>query len=347
MMHTHLRRTLLLPALLLLAACESGNHPVDIPGTEAQMSRQARVYLDSALSIMQNHSLHRHEVQWPTVRAEAYARARGAQLPAQTYSAISATLKSLNRHSFFIPPNAEGGGGGGAPSPWPALMASRLQGKFGYVRTATFSGGNADVHAQEYHDLIRDVDTAGACGWIVDLRWNPGGNMWPMLAGVGPMLGEGSPGAFIDADGARIPWYYAGGVAGMELNGQSVANARASRPYRLRREAPPVAVLTGNNTASAAEAVAIAFRGRADTRSFGIRTAGVPTANQGYPMPDGATLVLTTAWEADRNGVIYRTHLVPDEEIIGNTTQNPNPGIDDTLARAVEWLGAHAACRVG
>ncbi|HEX6373569.1 MAG TPA: S41 family peptidase [Longimicrobium sp.] len=337
------RRAPLLLAALLLAACESPNAPAEVPGTDVRMSRGAREYLDSALAIMQNHSLHRHEVDWEKLRREAYARASGAELPAQTYNTINTLLKTLNRHSFLIPPSGTLGGGG-APSIWPLLGAAHLEGRFGYVRTSTHTG-SPDNHVQDYHDLIRDVDAQGTCGWVVDLRFNPGGNMWPMLAGVGPILGEGSPGAFIDSDGVRMPWYYAGGVAGVEIGTQRQAAARAARPYRLRREAPPVAVLTGTHTASAAEAVAIAFRGRPDARSFGLMTDGVPTANQGFAMPDDALLVLTTAWEADRNGVIYKTALVPDETIIGNITQNPNPVVDDTLARALEWLGAHPACQ--
>lgn len=337
------RSALLLAAAVVLAGCESPSQPGEGPESRAGMSRVAFLYLDSALTIMQNRSLHRHEVDWPRFRAEIYLRASGAQTPMQTYGAINHALKTLNRHSFFIPPDAALGGGG-APSPWPPLAAAHLEGRVGYVRTQTFSGGNPDPHAQDYHDLIRDVDAQGTCGWVVDLRFNPGGNMWPMLAGVGPLLGEGSPGAFVDADGVRMPWYYAGGVSGMERNGERRAAARATRPYRLRREAPPVAVLTSNNTASAAEAVAIAFRGRPDTRSFGLMTAGVPTANEGYEMPDGAMVVLTTAWEADRTGTLYRDHIQPDETIIGVTTQNPNPRVDDTLRRAVEWLAAHPAC---
>jgi len=39
------------------------------------------------------------------------------------------------------------------------------------------------------------ADRDDLIGWIVDLRGNGGGNMWPMLAGVGPVLGEGVVGS--------------------------------------------------------------------------------------------------------------------------------------------------------
>ena len=337
-----LRRPALLPlAALLLAGCEPAFHPTEVPGTNARMSAQARRYLDSALSLMQRHSLARNDIDWVVFRNETFMRANGAEVPAQTYPAIAAALQKLNKHSFFIPPGG-GDGGGGQPGLWPPLAARQLEGgRVGYVRTATYGGSNPDGHAQDYHDLIRDADTDSTCGWVVDLRSNPGGNMWPMLAGVGPILGEGSPGSFIDADGVRTPWYYAGGVAGVEQDGQRRAAARARTPYRLRRQAPPVAVLTGINTASAAEAVAIAFRGRPGTRSFGLVTRGLPTANSSYDMPDGAVVVLTTAWEADRNGVIYEDRIEPDQVVLGDNPDNA------TLQIAVAWLRAHPACQAG
>jgi C-terminal processing protease CtpA/Prc len=35
------------------------------------------------------------------------------------------------------------------------------------------------------------MDQGNLAGWIVDLRNNGGGNMWPMLTGIGSILGEG------------------------------------------------------------------------------------------------------------------------------------------------------------
>lgn len=327
----------LLAAALLLAACEAAYHPTDIPGSDARMSPQARRYVDSALYLMQTYSLQKHEIDWPRFREETYMRANGAAVPAHTYASLQLALQTLNEHSFFIPPTT--GIGGPQTGLWPPLSGtSHDGGRIGYIRTATFSGSNADAHAQEYHDIIRDIDTAATCGWVVDMRSNPGGNMWPMLAGVGPILGEGVPGAFIDADGVRTLWYYQDGVAGVERGGTRQAITRVARPYRLRRPNPPVAVITGVNTASAAEAVTIAFRGRPYSRSFGLMTRGLPTANSAYDMTDGATVVLTTAWEADRTGTVYRDRIHPDEAIVGE-------GPSEALYAAMAWLYAQPACQ--
>ena len=80
----------------------------------------------------------------------------------------------------------------------------RLEDKFGYVNIPDFSGGGEA--ATEFADVLQGeierVDVEGVCGWVVDLRKNYGGNMWPMLAGVGPVLGEGIAG-FLRRTGRR------------------------------------------------------------------------------------------------------------------------------------------------
>ena len=37
--------------------------------------------------------------------------------------------------------------------------------------------------------------------------------MWPMLTGIGPILGDGVVGSFVAADG-NIPWFYQDGKTG-------------------------------------------------------------------------------------------------------------------------------------
>jgi len=202
-----------------------------------------------------------------------------------------------------------------------------------------FGGGeDGDSLATSYHRLIEGVDTLAAetCRWVVDLRGNTGGNMWPMLAGVGPVLGEDTVGYFLDADSVRTGWVYAEGEARI---GGSAVNA-ASPSYRLRSSRPHVAVLTDSLTASSGEAVAVAFRSRPGARSFGEPTWGVSTANAPFLLDDGAVLVLTVSTMVDRDGTVYGEKLPPDEAIIGEKTGERQT--DAVLDRAVEWLSAQS-----
>ena len=52
----------------------------------------------------------------------------------------------------------------------------------GMLQTSSLNQSSGPSGRPTVPDLLR---------WIVDLRGNYGGNIWPMIAGVGPVLGEG------------------------------------------------------------------------------------------------------------------------------------------------------------
>jgi carboxyl-terminal processing protease len=324
----------LVPVLLLaglVGAC-GGSSATSPSQPSTGMSALARSYLDQILGIMQANSINRSKIEWSLFRSSVYAAAGNSQAIADTYGAISAALGLLgDHHSYYLKPDGSGvynpsprGGCSDAVATTPQVPSA-----IGYVRVGGFSGSGslAVDFAASIQSQIRSADNDDVQGWIVDLRGNGGGNMWPMIAGLGPVLGEGQAGAFIDPNGQVTTWGYAGGAS---ISGSPPATAiQVPAPYQLVRPGPRVAVLTDCRVASSGEATAIAFRGRANTRSFGTATYGLSTANRGFPLTDGATLILTVSVMADRNLTPYGDIVVPDEII---TTP------DQTVARAIEWL---------
>jgi hypothetical protein len=103
--------------------------------------------------------------------------------------------------------------------------------------------------------VVEQLDRSSPCAWIVDLRESEGGNMWPMLAVVAPLLGSDTLGYFEDARQRSTPWGIRDGTP--ILDGNPVY-PQLRNGYLLRTGAPPVAVLTGARTTSSGEAVLIA-----------------------------------------------------------------------------------------
>lgn len=315
--------------VVALAACEVA------PSEPEGLGPQAGFYLDFALDLMEDNSIRRYEVDWATLRAEAHADAGTGRAPADTYDAIERAVARLgDDHSFFSRPSEVGRTPSSQPSPSAAVVGTGIA----YLDVPAFEGGGAmaDSVATVYHDLIESVDSDEVCRWVVDLRGNTGGNMWPMLAGVGPILGEGTAGFFVDPDSVVNEWGYENGMA--ELDGAALASVSAA--YELERAGPSIAVLTDASTASSGEAIAVAFRGRSDARSFGEPTFGVSTVNAGFLLPDGAVLFLTVAATADRTGEVYGSTLAPDSVVEG--TKSGVPGSDAALDAAIAWLGGLA-----
>ena len=327
--------------LMSLTVVACGN--VTGPATE-----EAAAYLNHALDIMETWSIRRNEIEWPSFRKSVLKLAAGAETPADTYGAIGSAITLLgDGHSFFREPSSRGSGS------QTQATGQRLGSTVGYVLIPGFSGPDPNLFATDLQAIIRDVDTVGLCGWIVDLRSNGGGNMWPMLAGIGPILGEGVVGAFIDPDGFKEEFFYENGAAGLffrATRGDSLEKSIDVRvdgtAYQLLQPSPPVAVLTGRSTASSGEAIVTAFRGRPDTRSFGVGTRGLSTANGSFPLSDGARLILTVATFADRTGQLYGGVIEPDEFVGGQAATDPASGDDPVVGAAITWLTRQAS-RIG
>jgi len=300
-------------AWLLLAACGGDSSPTAAPPPPlAPPSALAAQYLGEIMDLMQARSLHRYRIDWAKFRTDVLAAAAGAQSVRDTYPAIMVALRALgDDHSIYQSPGGAIMWAGTRICFAPAPARPTLPAGVGYVAVGAFSGGGgaATTFATGIQDAIRAADDSTITGWVVDLRGNGGGNMWPMLAGVGPVLGEGVAGHFIAADGLETAWIYQGGTS--IIGGTPVV--RVEQPYQLRRTAPRVAVLIDLAVGSSGEATAIAFKGRPDTRFFGMPTCGLSTANQGFPLSDGAVLNLTTAVMADRHKRAFGGMVEPDE----------------------------------
>lgn len=305
------------------------------------ISSEAAIYLNEALDIIENNSLHRESIDWDKLRKGAFEVARYAQTPADTYGAIRFALSQLgDQHSSFYTPDQMAEFSEMTASDNPPPRGKLLLEKIGFIAIEGFWGFDRDTYATSAQQLIREIDSQNPCGWIVDLRENTGGSMWPMLAGIGPILGEGDVGAFIDAYGHKGVWSYRNGQA--LSDGQAIAQV-SGQAYTLKVSSPPVAVLTGIHTGSSGEAIVVSFRGRPNTRSFGLYTAGFSTGNQGFALSDRAVVNLTTVVFADRTGQTYGDRIHPDE-IVDDVRQFTFL-MDEAIPQpAIDWLMSQPAC---
>ena len=305
------------------------------------ISPEASAYLEEALDIMQNNSLYRESIDWDALRQDTFEVAKYAQTPADTYGAIRFALVRLGDHhsSFYIPDQmAELSEMTASDNPPP--RGKLLLEKIGFIAIEGFRGFDGDRYATSAQELIREIDSQNPCGWIVDLRENTGGNMWPMLAGIGPILGEGDVGAFIDSYGHKEVFSYRDGQALSDGHSNTQVSGQA---YTLMVSSPPVAVLTNIRTGSSGEAIVVSFRGRPNTRSFGLYTAGLSTGNQGFPLSDGALINLTTSVYADRTGQTYGDRIYPD--VIVDDVRQFTFLMDEAIPQpAIDWLMSQPAC---
>jgi hypothetical protein len=282
-------------------------------------------YIDEVIDILEHNSVNKGKINWEEFRIDVYRHAKGAQTLEQTYPSISYAIAKLDdHHSYFaanIPPKDSS-----ELKPLPVLHDEVVPENIGYIRIGFCMGDEQQTNSyiNAVTSKIQQQDKHNLKGWIIDLRGNFGGNMWPMLAAVGPILGEGTVGHFIYPDSAIITWQYNDGKA-YDDNG---IWAQSSSTYQLKNSNPYVAVLTDSETASSGEAMTIAFKGRNKTKSFGVPTFGVSTGNNVHTLSDGSRINLTECVFADRFKKPYGGPVLPDVECQEH----------ETLDKAINWL---------
>lgn len=297
-------------------------------------------YLEVALTALETRHINRGKVDWPALKAKARELAGGARTPADTYPAIEHVIAALGeRHTILVaprPPAPPAATPSNASTPQPVAIpepAGRLiGGRIGYVAIPSFMSPRESSYSRDFsakgRDLLQRHDAAGVCGWIVDLRGNGGGNIWPMIDAVLPLVPPPPYWSYETEGTSRV--ILADGHAQDE---GAPALPLLSLPALKSAEAP-LAILTDGRTASSAEGLAIAFKGRPNTRYFGETTADLVTVNNPLRLADGARITMTVGYARDRTGTLWTGPIVPDHATDGAKAEGA----------AIAWLSGQPGC---
>ena len=207
--------------------------------------------------------------------------------------------------------------------------AQYLEKGIGFIKVPYCSADqvNGIDFANKIRSEIQRIDTSHRItGWVVDLRNNTGGNMWPMLAGLNALIDDGTVGYFIYPTSKRERW--------ISKNGRIKLPKGKVDTYKIRDTKVKIAVLIDSMTASSGEMTAISFIGLPNVKVFGQPSAGLTTANASFKLSDGTTLNLATVYVADRTKKPYLSVITPDVVVNTNSAETS----DMPLNTAKDWL---------
>jgi C-terminal processing protease CtpA/Prc len=298
--------------------------------------------LDEVFKIVEEHSIRRDSVDFKEIKRKAYSKLKSADSIENCYPIVKSILKDLgDSHSFFMPKEQV--------EKWQSTSKTAdideiitfnsklLNQNIGYIHMKGFSNEDSTFiqqYADSLQNAIKSIDNENLKGWVIDLRENTGGNCWPMLTGLGPILGNGICGYFIDNNQKKSSWFYQDGESGID----SITITKVSKqPYELFNNLNPVAILTGIRTLSSGEIVVTAFHSKRNVRSFGESTGGLSTGNLSIKLSDGSMLILTTSIFADREGTIFGKSIEPNENI-GFSYQSIGQPNDLVIKKAMDWI---------
>jgi carboxyl-terminal processing protease len=161
-------------------------------------------------------------------------------------------------------------------------------------------------------EALHEFDAQGVRAWVLDLRFNPGGDARSVHSVLGIFLPEQTLGTV---------WVTRTGERRFTSTGEPAAVQR------------PLAILIGAGSASGAEIVAAVLQDTGRARIFGQRSAGCANVATVYRLPGDAGIAVTTGrvYVGPRQRVVDGIGVTPDEV----TASGPG---DPTLQAAVGYL---------
>ena len=319
--------------------------------SQAQKPDSVKIFIDSALSIMQHNSINAGQLDWTQIRDSVEMMTAKAKDYRDVQPAIQYAFNRLgDKHGWLVFADKDYKNPAFPPDTsrisndikqtalkGPQVYAAQIKKKYTYL-SIPFFGGQTPEAMKKFGERLQDslcrYTDGKTKGFIIDLRLNAGGNMFAMLAGISNILGNGIIGKNVDRNGNAI------NITAVKNNRVIIndslftsINHNCGDYSKL-----PVALLIGPVTGSAGECVAVAFAGRPTTTLIGENTAGYVTANNGWYLPGKNNgIVLAVEYIRDVNGKEYKENVKPAVEIIGGDHFFDHQK-DEKIKAALRWL---------
>ncbi|MBS1537077.1 MAG: hypothetical protein JST20_04950 [Bacteroidetes bacterium] len=242
---------------------------------------QLLVPVDSLYTFIKFNSIHRTMANWNQIDKSFHEQIKTARSLNDTMNCFVTVLRSLNDvHSQIFLNNQYYGHypsfddsvlvwlkplNDKATSMANKIHSEILINEIAYIRIPSFQVYNPkqiNAYSQLLADSISKLSKRCKKGFIIDLRLNGGGNLYPMLTGLNQLLGNKTVGYETDVNDNIIrTWEIKNG--NFSIGGYQTTDIKVksnSNPINV-----PTVVILGPVTKSAGSMVAIAFKGRPNT----------------------------------------------------------------------------------
>lgn len=289
------------------------------------------IFYDKLFSVMESGYLYKNKVDWSKIKSEVNQNIRehnDFQTSLKEVSTIFDFAKADHSRVYFN--NSSYAGNFSGPkakdfsAEWQKKFASNpkfevkvLDNKYGYILMPgmTFedrSKKNIHKQSQPMYDAINAIKTStNLKGWIIDLRFNTGGDCMPMILALYDFLGDNDVWGALDFDKQQV-------LTVKLSKGKYQENGKTTHyinPKGALMDKVKVAVITNMVTASSGEVTAMSFKGRENTIFIGDKTFGKTTTNRIADLAFSAYMTLTVGYDCDRNGKFYE-QMIPDVTVV-------------------------------
>lgn len=270
-------------------------------------------YVRHCVRLLDKHALYTDRPEWKEKRKEVLASAKAITSLDEAHSLVEeAAAVAGGKHSFLMAPIKDT-----ASFQETVPEVKLLENAIVHVNLPGHMGVKVSDSLYIHTVLPFLQEHLDAKGVIVDLRENTGGNMYPMIASVSPLLPDGVIIRFKSRKRTTpIPLDYV--QRSYDLSPADIGKFPATTP---------VAVLTSERTGSSGEATLLCFRGLDNVKTFGAPSAGYASGNVTHLLADGYRFAITHSCDVARTGEVFCDDPIdPDVE-----TETP-------LEDAINWI---------
>ena len=197
-----IKRNFHLAFLVFIFGCFSSEH----------VSNSPKNYINGVFEIIEKYSIRRDSINLDRLKEEVFSGMKDVKTIEDCHPIIISILKKLgDNHSSFM--EKEGlirlrtTSLNKDKNTIITFKGELLAEHIGYLQLDGFLSADTitmSKYADSLQKLIKLIDKKDLKGWIIDLRNNDGGNCWPMIVGLGPILGDGLFGYFIDVEKKKL-----------------------------------------------------------------------------------------------------------------------------------------------
>ncbi len=290
-------------------------------------SDSVKLFIDKSLELIEANSIHKENLS--KIKSELYGKSQHLNAIDEIAPLYEEVFKQLNDYHGGLKYNGKTYGWNNPNVMNNAYLKDRIKTekrtfskiidkKIGYIRITgndDFAFKKVDSLANDIVSHVNTINSNKIKGWIIDLRLNTGGNMYPILLGLKEFIGNNLTfGGFRDAQNKSTGnWKIENGQLLIDGN---VLYRKKDLEYFIKTDIP-IVILTSCYTASAGEMTAIAFIGRTNTFIVGEPTANYTTAVQGFRINENSGLNLSTDYVVNRALKVYKSNILPDFEVFG------------------------------
>lgn len=299
------------------------------------LTRDDEKSIKQMINKFERFSINKDSINWDLFEEKVWQSAKISKDSA----VITALILNGEKHSSYYDQNSKSYlyGKLSEKYKYEKVLPLKKQEDVGYVNIETFINSRNSLdktlekgakYINENIKKIKEQDSKKLKGWIIDLRKNQGGNMWPMLVSLTPFLEDGILGYFF-VDKKLNEWRKKENQIFDGLVNKT--NKFIGHPvnYKLKNDNLKIAVLINGNTASSGEATAIALINNPNVKFFGTKSAGYTTSNKSISLKNDDLLILTSGVMTDYSQKKYWNGIKPKITISNNS---------DLVKEIMDWF---------